>query len=250
MLAAAFTIMLAAFQADASAIQSAVANPARSQTYRALDANRKPVEILTFAGVRRGMRVLDVGTGGGYYTEILADAVGPHGSIVGWNPPAFARRENVKRALARIRERYPATTYYATPTTSMALPRESFDLVFLHMMYHDFYWESVDFGFDRVDPRTVAAELFAATKPGGTVLIVDHFAAGGRDTRTEVEATHRIDPAVVRRDFEAAGFVFQAESDALRRLEDDRMLRIFDPSIRGSTDRFTFRFRKPGGGQS
>lgn len=238
-------MLAAAFQADQAAIARALANPARSEAYRALDANRRPEEVLAFAGLRPGMQVLDVGTGGGYFTEIIADAVGPDGAVVGWNGPAFAARLNVQQALGRIRERYPATTYYATPTTSMALPRQTFDLVLLHLFYHDFYWESAEFGLARVDPRSVAAEIFAATKPRGTVVVVDHVATGSRPTRLEVDATHRIDPAVVRADFVAAGFAFEAESVALRSAEDDHSLRVFNPAIRGKTDRFMFRFRKP-----
>ena len=245
MIATALALMLAVAQPDEGAIRRAVDNPARSETYRGLDANRQPAEILAFAGIRPGMQVLDVGTGGGYFTEILADAVGPDGAVVGWNGPAFAARPNVSRALGRIRERYPATTFYATPTTSMALPRGRFDLVLLHLYYHDFYWESAEFGLARVEPRTVTAELYSAAKPGGTVVVVDHVAAGGRETRAEVEATHRIDPAVVRADFEAAGFIFDGESEALRRPDEDRSMRVFNPAIRGKTDRFMFRFRKP-----
>ena len=246
MLATAILVLLAAAQADSSAIDRAVSNPARAEAYRALDLNRQPAAILAFAGLRPGMHVLDVGTGGGYFTEIIAEAVGPGGAVTGWNGPAFAARPNVSRALGRIRERYPATTFYATPTTSMALPRAQFDLVLLHLFYHDFYWESMEFGLARVEPRAVTAELFSATRPGGIVVIVDHVAAGGRETRAEVDATHRIDPAVVRADFEAAGFLFDAESDLLRRIDDDRSLRVFNPAIRGKTDRFMMRFRKPG----
>lgn len=245
MIATALALMLAAVQPDTVAISRAIGNPARSETYRALDVNRQPSEILRFSGLRPGMEVLDVGTGGGYFSEIIADAVGPDGAVVGWNGPAFAARPNVARALGRIRERYPATTFYATPTTSMALPRGRFDLVLLHLTYHDFYWESAEFGLARVEPGTVAAELFAAAKPGGTVVVVDHVAAGGRETRAEVDATHRIDPAVVRADFEAVGFMFDGESEALRRPGDDRSMRVFNPAIRGRTDRFMFRFRKP-----
>jgi predicted methyltransferase len=245
MFATAIAVLLAAVQADAAAIERAIANPARSEAYRALDANRQPAEILTFARLRPGMQVLDVGTGGGYFTEILADAVGPEGAVVGWNGPAFAARPNVRRALERIRTRHPATTYYATPTTSMALPRGRFDLVLLHLTYHDFYWESAEFGLAKVEPRAIATELFAATKAGGIVLVVDHVAAGGRETRAEVDATHRIDPAVVLADFEAAGFVLDGQSDALRRSDDDRSLRVFNAAIRGKTDRFMVRFRKP-----
>ena len=245
MLVALVAVTLSVVQADQAAISRAVANPERSEAYRSLDENRKPAEILAFAGLRPGMRVLDVGTGGGYFTEMLADAVGANGTVVGWNGPAFARRENVSRALARIRARFPNTTFFATPTTSMALPRESFDLVLLHLFFHDFYWESAEFGLAKVDPANVVAELFAATKPGGAIVVVDHVAAPGRDPRAEVDATHRIRPEIVRAVFEAGGMRLEAESDALRRADDDHTMRVFNPAIRGRTDRFMFRFRKP-----
>jgi predicted methyltransferase len=243
----ALMLLVSVMQADRAAIDLAIADPSRPAAYRALDADRRPAEVLTFGALRPGMHVLDVGTGGGYFTEMLANVVGPNGSVTGWNGPAFAARPNVAAALGRIRARFPATTYYATPTTSMALPRGRFDLVLLHLFYHDFYWESAEFGLARVEPRSVAAELFAATKAGGAVVVVDHVAGGGRDPRAEVDATHRIDPAVVRGDFEAVGFVLDGQSDALRRPEDNHQLRIFNPEIRGKTDRFMLRFRKPGG---
>jgi predicted methyltransferase len=236
----------ASVQAGAqSLIDSAVSDSARSETYRKLDADRKPAEVLQFAGLRPGMRVLDVGTGGGYYTEILAYVVGPTGAVIGWNGPAFAARPNVRQALARIRNRYGNVTYYATPTTTMALPAESFDLVLLHLMFHDFYWESAEFGFARVDPADVARALYTATKPGGALVIADHVATGARPPREEVDATHRIDPRVARRQLEAAGFVFEAESPILSRPDDDHTKRVFNPAIRGKTDRFLFRFRRP-----
>lgn len=231
-------------------LADAVAQPTRSATYLALDADRKPVEVLEFAGLQRGMRVLDVGTGGGYYTEILAQAVGPAGAVVGWNGPAFARRANVSAALGKIRGRYSNVTFYATPTTSMALPKDSFDLVLLHLMFHDFYWESAEFGFAKVDPNQVARELFAATRSGGAVVVADHVAEAGREPRAEVERSHRIDPAVVRAAFDAAGFRFEEESPLLRRADDDHSKRVFDPTIRGKTDRFLFRFRRPVTGEA
>lgn len=232
-------------EGEPRAIDAAVNESSRSERYRALDADRKPAEVLRFAGLRPGMRVLDVGTGLGYYTEILAHAVGPQGAVVGWNGPAFAARPDVRQALDRIRSRYGNVTYYATPTTMMALPRASFDLVLLHLFFHDFYWQSAEFGLAKVDPAQVARELYAATKPGATLIIADHVATGARPPREEVEATHRIDPKVVRAVLEAAGFVFEAESSVLRRPDDDHSKRVFNPTIRGKTDRFLFRFRRP-----
>ena len=100
-------------------------------------------------------------------------------------------------------------------------------------------------GLPRIDPNTVTAALFQAVRPGGVVAVIDHVAAPERETRAEVEATHRIDPAVIRADFERAGFVFEAESDLLRNPADDRAVNVFQPSIRGRTGRVVYRFRRP-----
>jgi predicted methyltransferase len=87
--------------------------------------------------------------------------------------------------------------------------------------------------------------LFQATRPGGTLAVIDHVANPGGDTRAVVEALHRIDPAVIRADFERAGFVFDGETDLLRNPQDDHSKNVFDPSIRGNTDRVVYRFRRP-----
>ena len=132
-----------------------------------------------------------------------------------------------------------------SPVTALSFPAASYDFVMLHLVYHDAYWESAQYNLPRIDPATVTSALFAATKPGGIVAVIDHVATPGRETRAEVEATHRIDPAVVRADFERAGFVFDGETDLLRNPADDRSVNVFDPAIRGRTDRIVYRFRKP-----
>jgi predicted methyltransferase len=115
----------------------------------------------------------------------------------------------------------------------------------LHLVYHDAYWESARFGVPRIDPATVTRAIWDAVRPGGTVAVIDHVANPNADGRAEVEARHRIDPAVLRADFERAGFVLEAESDMLRNPQDDRSKNVFDPSIRGHTDRVVYRFRRP-----
>ncbi|MDQ4088598.1 MAG: methyltransferase domain-containing protein, partial [Pseudomonadota bacterium] len=195
--------------------------------------------------LERGDRVLDYLTGSGYYAEIMAGAVGPEGVVVGWNTPSFMSSERVRNATAGIRERHRNASFYATPVTALSFPPESFDFVMMHLVYHDAYWESTRFNLPRIDPNTVTRAIFAATRPGGIVAVIDHVAAPGRETRAEVEATHRIDPAVIRADFERAGFVFDGETDLLRNPQDDRSVNVFEPSIRGRTDRVVYRFRKP-----
>ncbi len=175
----------------------------------------------------------------------MARAVGPEGHVTGWNSSGFGRNERIRTALAGIHERSPNTSFYFTPTTALSFAPASYDFVLLHLVYHDAYWESAQFGLPRIDPNTVTAALFQAVKPGGTVAVIDHVAAPGRETRAEVEATHRILPETVRADFERAGFEFVGSSDMLRNPGDDRSKNVFDPSIRGRTDRFVYRFRRP-----
>ena len=236
---------LGAAQATPADVATAVSAPGRPADAVALDEVRKPAEVLRWLGLERGDRVFDFVTGNGYYAEIMARAVGPTGHVTGWNMPSLMRSERTRTALNGIRERSPNTSFYATPNNAFALPDQAYDFIMLHMVYHDTYWESDRFGIHRIDPATITAALFRATKPGGTVAVIDHVAADGRETRAEVEATHRIVPATVRADFERAGFEFVGESDLLRNPSDDRSKNVFDPSIRGRTDRFVYRFRRP-----
>ena len=226
-------------------VAAAVAAPGRQADHLALDEVRRPAEVLSWLGLERGDRVLDYFTGSGYYAEIMARAVGPQGVVVGWNAPPFMANERIRASLDAIRERNSNAAFYATPVTALSFPPESFDFVLLHLVYHDAYWESERFRLPRIDPATVTRALYDATRPGGIVAVVDHVAAPGRDTRAEVEATHRILPETVRADFERAGFVFDGETDLLRNPQDDRSVNVFEPSIRGRTDRFVYRFRKP-----
>jgi predicted methyltransferase len=226
-------------------VAAAVAAPGRPKAATDLDEVRKPAELLRFMGLKKGDRALDYFTGTGYYADIMARAVGPRGHVVGWNSASFARREAVVKALADIRARNSNTAFYSSPSTAIAFAPNSFDFALLHLVYHDAYWESAEFGLPRIDPNTVVKAIWDAVKPGGTVAVVDHVAAPGGDTRAVVEKLHRIDPAVVRADFERAGFVLEAQSPLLRVPADDHSKNVFDPSIRGRTDRFVYRFRKP-----
>jgi predicted methyltransferase len=234
-----------AAQAVPADVAAGVAQTGRPDTARALEA--EPVQHLdrTPHLVERGDRVLDYFTGTGYYADIIARAVGPEGSVTGWNSTGFGTNERVRTALHGIRERNPNASFYYTPTTAISLAPNAYDFVLMHLVYHDAYWENAQFNLPRIDPNTVTAAVFQATKPGGIVAVIDHVAPPGGDTRAVVEASHRIDPAVIRADFERAGFVFDGESDLLRNPQDDRSVNVFDPAIRGRTDRVVYRFRRP-----
>jgi predicted methyltransferase len=231
-------------QAKPADIASAVAASGRPAGDVALDAGRKPAEVLRFLGLEQGDHALDLFAGSGYYTEIMARAVGPRGLALGWDPANFMNDKN-RAAWAELKARAPNSGLLVTPADALALPTDAFDFVLLHMVYHDTYWQSEKFNFPRLDPSAFLRTVYAATKPGGTVGVIDHVADAGGDTREVVDKLHRIDPARVRADFEAAGFVFEGGSELLRVPADDHAKNVFDPAVRGKTDRFVYRFSKP-----
>ncbi|MBV8686257.1 MAG: class I SAM-dependent methyltransferase [Alphaproteobacteria bacterium] len=224
-------------------VAAAVAAPGRPEDQVKLDESRKPAQVLAFEGLKRGDMALDLFTGGGYYAEIMARAVGPKGGVLAWEPANFLDDKG-RKAFADLKGRAPNTGLLATPATALSLPGAAFDFVMLHLNYHDTYWESAKYGFPRMDPDAFLRTVFQSMKPGGTMAVIDHVGPAG-DTRAVVEKLHRIDPATLRADFERAGFVFEAESNLLRNPADDHSKNVFDPAIRGKTDRIVYRFRKP-----
>lgn len=236
---------LAAREAPAPDFAAAVAAPGRPAEEVALDAGRKPAEVLRFMGLRTGDSAADIMAGTGYYAEIMARTVGPKGHVSAYDPQQFAAgNAKVEAAWAALKARAPNVSYQTYPFDAFAAPTNSFDFVMIHLDYHDLYWESAKYKVPRTDPAAFLKTLYAAMKPGGTVAIIDHVGLPG-DTRATVDKLHRIDPAVVKADFKAAGFVLDGESDMLRNTTDDHTKLVFDPAVRGKTDRFVFRFKRP-----
>lgn len=221
--------------------RAAIAAPGRPADAIALDASRKPAEVLAFMTIKPGMKTLDVLTGTGYYAEIMGRVVGPTGSVTAFAPGGY-NADKTNAAFADIKTRAP--NVMLTNELRAAFAPNSYDFAMIHLNYHDFYWESEKFHIPRTDPNLVLAGLFRAMKPGGIVAIVDHVGAAG-DTRAIVDKLHRIDPATVKADFARAGFVLDGESDMFRNPADDHTKLVFDPSMRGMTDRMVLRFRKP-----
>jgi predicted methyltransferase len=224
--------------------EAAVRAPGRPAEQIALDEGRHPAELLSFGGLRRGDRVLDLFTGLGYFAEIMGRAIGPTGSVLAWKP-THSVNDRSRAALAALHERTPNVAVMVSPADAFALPAAAFDFAMINLDYHDTYWQSDRAHFPRMDPNAFLAIVFQSLKPGGTIVVVDHVANPGGDTRAIVDALHRIDPATVRADFERAGFVFDGESSILRNPADDHTKLVFDPAIRGHTDRFVYRFRRP-----
>lgn len=209
----------------------AVADPRRTSDSRALDEGRKPAEVLAFAGIRSGETVADFGAGGGYYSELLANVVGPRGRVIALATPKYYKAD----VWDRLRASHANIGLIVSDNTDLA-PRSA-DVIFSHLVFHDLFLPGRD-------SRAVLANWFAAVKPGGRVIIADHSGPTG-DTSAIADALHRIDPAAVTAAMTAAGFVADGASDALRRSDDGLTANVFDPQVRGKTDRFILRFRRP-----
>ena len=231
---------VAAQPVSSEALATAVDNDARPEQARALDDSRKPAEVLAFLGLEQGDAAADVISGGGYWAEILARAVGENGSVTALEPEQFYNEQ----AWAGLSTREPGIALEQYRFEKLDAGPERFDFAVMNLVYHDLYWESDEYDVPRSEPADFLAALNAQMKPGGVVGVIDHVGKDG-DVRTIVEDFHRIDPAVVRADFEKAGFVLEKSSDMLANADDGHEISVFDPSIRGKTDRFVMKFVKP-----
>jgi predicted methyltransferase len=248
-LAAAGLLVLGPLAAQAAApaippyIVTAVANPGRSEMVRARDPARKPAELLAFSEIKPGDKVGDLIPGGGYFTGLFSLVVGPKGHVYSIWPQEYVKVDaeeisNVKSGSTD--PRFSNVTILIEPAAAFAAP-ESLDLVFTSQNYHDYS----DPFMGPTDTSLLNNAVFKALKPGGVYMIVDHVAETGsglRDTNT----LHRIDPAVVKAQVTAAGFTYEGESLVLHNPNDPHTAKVFDPAIRGHTDQFAYKFRKPG----
>ena len=234
----------AAWAEPADVAASVAATAARTEANVKLDASRKPAEILSFLGLEKGSRVLDLFGANQYWAEIVAPAVGPDGFVVVWQPNQFLNDKR-RASFADFAARQKNVLLINSGMEAPSLGTNAYDFALMNLDYHDVYWESAERKIARMEPDAWLKRLYDAMKPGAVVGIIDHAATPGGDTREVVEKLHRIDPAVVKADFQRAGFVLEAESDLLRNPADDRSLNVFDEKIRGQTDRFVLKFRKP-----
>lgn len=216
-------------------IAAALADTRRPEADTQRDGLRHPGEIMAFTGVREGWRVADIGPGGGYYSRLFAVAVGEGGRVYAVDRPGTAERP---RPMATVAPAYSNVTHLTEGYGGWTIA-EPLDAIFISQIYHDFYLPQLS-----IDVPALNRRMFAALKPGGVLVIIDHAAVDG--SPIDVTSTlHRIDRAQVVADLAAAGFVLEEESQVLRNAEDNRTLRVFEGEIRGHTDQFVLRFRKP-----
>lgn len=224
-------------------IAKVVADPKRPDTDRARDAERKPAECLAFAGVKPGEQVVELIPGKGYFTRLFSDIVGPKGKVYAVAPPrrpdAPADRPDPAAAVQAIASdpHYSNVVVMVGKVSDLGLPKDV-DLVWTSQNYHDFH------NVPNLNVADLDKAVFEALKPGGIYLVLDHSAeqgSGFRDTST----LHRIDEEAVKKEVMQAGFELMGESDVLRNPKDPRTAKVFDPGIRGKTDQFILKFRKP-----
>lgn len=216
--------------AAAPDLHAVLADPSRTDEDRAADERRKPLELLEFAQVRPGQNVLDLATGGGYTTQLLALAVGPGGSV--W-AQGESERGLAKRLAAHPQANvHPLLRPYSDPYPADA-PR--LDLITFILNYHDV-------ANTPTDRAVMDRKLFEALKPGGHLVVVDHATQPGRGVR-DTKTLHRIDEQTVLDELQQAGFVLETRGDFLRAPADPRNQPFWD--VKGATDRFALRLRRP-----
>jgi predicted methyltransferase len=229
-----------AVTAESANIVAAVSDSRRPAEDTARDAARHPADTLAFAQIEPGDRVGEIFPGGGYFTRLFAVAVGDQGRVYPTIRPDGVAGEYETPVIA-VAAQYPNAVMARTPYDALAYP-EPLDVIFTAQNYHDMLITEYNLG----DRNAMNRTAFAALKPGGLYVIIDHAAIDGTPIATGGDAVlHRIDQATLRQEVEAAGFVFDGEADFLRNPADTRTVSVFDESIRGRTDQFVLRFRKP-----
>ena len=219
---------------------AALADPARPVADRARDMARMPAQLLAFAQIDKGEKVGDFVMGGGYLTRILAAAVGPTGRVYAFQPAEFIGfKAQYGTDQKTVDEAYANVDAVAGPFAAPAFP-VPLDTIVTVQNFHDLYLKP----FPADTGAKASAALFAALKPGGTLVVVDHSAKAGTGT-TMADSLHRIESAAVVAALTKAGFKLEAESALYAHPADPRTASVFDASIRGKTDQFALRFRKP-----
>lgn len=224
-------------EAKAPDYEAIVASPDRTDVDRQADQRRQPAKMLAFAGVRTGMKVLDMEASAGYSTELLARAVGPSGTVYAQDSAAVIERFVKDRFDIRAQKPVMKNVVHVVRDFDDPIPPEvsGLDLITFFFAYHDI-------SYMPVDRAVMNKKMFAALKPGGFLIIADHSAKQG-DGISVARTLHRIEESTLRQEIEAAGFKLVAEGDFLRHPEDPRDAKVFQPVV--PVDEFVLKYQKP-----
>ncbi|MFM5917862.1 MAG: class I SAM-dependent methyltransferase [Novosphingobium sp.] len=225
--------LLAAGATAAPKYAAAIGSPARPAADTARDADRQPAALMAFAGIKPGTVIVELAPGGGYYTRLLSLAVGPKGHVY-----TFSSRSSP--AVVEWAKTNPNVTE-GVMQPGMPLAPVPVDIVWTTLNYHDFKNNKQG---DRDLATVINEAAFKALKPGGIYLINDHQTAKGAGI-TQTSTLHRIEDVAVIKEVEAAGFRLDGRSAVLAHSGDDHTLKVVETGIRGKTDQFVLRFRKP-----
>jgi len=226
-------------QGRAMTVRAALADPRRPADQVAQDASRKPEQTLGFAGIKSGQQVADFLPGGGYFTRLFSNVVGPSGHVTMLETSRWGA-ENIASDQKVIDDGYRNVSLDTAAFGQFKLATPV-DVFWTSRNYHDLLIAK----YGVVDIAAFNRHVFASLKPGGLYIVLDHSAPDGTGSSLTA-TTHRIDEALVKSQVEAAGFKFEGESGLLRNPADDRKLSVFDKKVQGHTDQFLLKFRKPG----
>ena len=224
---------------------AAVASPDRLATDRERDTARKPAEVLAFSKIMTGNTVFEMEAGGGYYTEMISRAVGPTGQVIMQGPKEFVQFYKADMDAHLADNRLANVRVSESPFDTLDAPDASVDVVTWFQGPHEMYCKAACGNAPLGDTAKAYQEIARILKPGGYLVIMDHVAAQGAPETTGNDL-HRVDPLIVKAAATTAGFTLDEESSILANPSDDHTKGVFDDSIRGKTDQFLLRYKKPG----
>jgi predicted methyltransferase len=229
--------------ATATPVEDALNKSGRLESDIARDARSYPEVTLPLLQLEAGDRVADIFAGGGYYSELIATVVGAEGEVLLVNNAAY--KQFSAKAIARRTDgrSMGSVTVHDREAEDLDLGENNLDAALIVMSYHDLYHVDEKNGWRAIDPANFLAQIHKALKPGGRFLIVDHYAAAGTGSAS-AQDLHRIDVEFAKADISSYGFSLAASSDVLRNPDDDYSVLVFDPAVRGKTDRFILVFEK------
>ncbi|QYJ88133.1 methyltransferase domain-containing protein [Shewanella mesophila] len=227
--------------AQSEAITAAVNAPERLERDKLRDPDRHPGEILAFYDIKPGQQVLDLFSGGGYYSELLSRVVGEEGSVLVHNNQAYLPYAKAELAERNYSDRFSNVEVLVSEADDLAFKENSFDSVFFILGFHDMFYHEAD--WPAIDRVRLVEHLYDSLKPGGLVAIIDHDAITGSGVET-AHRLHRLAKVHVIELMQQAGFTLVDSLSLLENPQDPMTQSVFDKSVKGKTNRYVLKFKK------